>query len=75
MQVMNFSNDEKETVILYDYLSDTYTISTNVKKHITICMKKYADYVTIDTVDKNGMPTSISVKGVKDVISFRGLKS
>ena len=71
--IMTFGKDEMETVILYDYLTDTYTIETNVQKHITTCLKKYPKQTTINTVNKNGNPTSIIVKGLKNVITFRSL--
>ena len=73
MKQMIFSKDEMETVILYDYLTDTYTIETNVQKHITICLKKYPKQTTIKTINKNGNATSIVVKDLKNVITFRSL--
>ena len=72
--VMSFTQDEMETNINYDYITDTWTIETNVRKHMTILSKKYSDYVTITTTDSNGRPTSIIARGLKEVISFRSLK-
>lgn len=72
-QVMTFDQDEMETVILYDYVTDTYSIETNVKKHITTIMKRYNNVEVVYVNDK-GNPTSVRVKGIKDAISFRSVK-
>ncbi len=72
-QVMTFGEDEMETVVLYDYLTDTYSIETNVKKHITTIMKRYPN-VEIIYVNDKGNPTSVRVNGVKDAITFRSVK-
>ena len=71
--VMKFSKDEMETVILYDYLTDTWSIETNVQKHITILMKRYSN-VEVVYVNKEGNPTSVRVTGVKNAITFRSMK-
>ena len=71
--VMTFSKDEMETVILYDYLTDTYSIETNVQKHITTIMKRYSN-VEVLYVNDNGNPTSVRVTGVKNAITFRSVK-
>lgn len=72
-QVMTFSEDEMGTVVLYDYLTDTWNIETNVRKHITLMMKRYSQ-VEIVTVNKEGKPTSVRVRNVKEAISFRTVK-
>ena len=72
--VMTFTKDEMETNIRYDYLTDTYSIETNVAKHITVVMSKYSDYSPkIVTVNENGNPTSVIVRGLPNVITFRSL--
>ena len=71
--VMTFSKDEMETLVLYDYLTDTYTIESNVRKHITTIMKRYSN-VEIMTVNEDGTPTSVRVSNVKDAITFRTVK-
>ena len=71
--VMTFSRDEQETVILYDYLTDTWSIETNVQKHITKLMKRYSN-VEVLYINKEGKPTSVRVTGVKDAITFRSVK-
>lgn len=71
--VMTFSRDEMETLVLYDYLTDTYTIESNVRKHITTIMKRYSN-VEVMTVNEDGTPTSVRVSNVKDAITFRTVK-
>lgn len=71
--IMKFGKDEQETVILYDYLTDTWSIETNVQKHITILMKKYPN-VEVMYVNKQGNPSAVRVNGIKNAISFRSIK-
>ena len=70
MKVMTFTKDEQETVILYDYLTDTWSIETNVQRHIGEVFKKYNNY----DIKKSGKPTAISVSGIKKAITFRTVK-
>ena len=75
MTVMTFNKDEQETLISYDYQTDSYTIESNIKKHITMILRKYVYYnPTVNTVDKHGNPTSVIVCGVPKAISFRSVK-
>ena len=74
-QVMVFTKDEQETLIHYDYLTDTWNIETNVQKHISEIFKKYSDYnIEVTYVNEKGNPTSIRVKGLPKVITFRNIK-
>ena len=74
-KVMTFTKDEQETVILYDYLTDTWSIETNVQKHISEVFKKYNNYdIKIHYVNEAGKPTAISVSGIKKAITFRTVK-
>lgn len=71
---MSYGYDEQETLCHYDYLTDTWSIETNVARHITIVMAKYSDYSPkINSVNKNGKPTSVVVRGLPNVITFRTL--
>ena len=73
--VMTFSKDEQETLIHYDYKTDSYTIESNIKKHIAMILRKYVYYnPTVNTVDKHGNPTSVIVHGVPKAITFRNVK-
>ena len=72
-KVMTFAKDEQETVILYDYLTDSYSIESNVKKHITTILKKYPN-VEVMYINDKGNPTAVRVNYVKDAISFRTVK-
>lgn len=70
--VMGYSNDEKETVIVYDYETGLYNIYTNVPSHITKCMKQYKDFgIKVLTVHESGNPSCIEVRNVPKAISFR----
>ena len=74
--VMSFSKEEWETLIHYDYISDTYSIETNVPKHINIIMSKYSDFTPIiNCVNQNGNPTSVIVRGLPNVITFRSISA
>ena len=74
-KVMTFSKDEQETVVLYDYLTDTWSIETNVQKHISEIYKKYNNYdIKVNYVNDKGHPTAISVSGIKKAISFRTVR-
>ena len=72
-KIMTFGEDEQETVILYDYLTDSYSIESNVKKHITTILKKYPN-VEVMYINDKGNPTAVRVNHVKDAISFRTIK-
>lgn len=70
--VMSYSNDEKETLINYDYLTGLYSIYTNVPSHITQCYKKYSDYdIKVISVHQSGAPSCVEVRNVPKAISFR----
>lgn len=74
-KVMTFTKDEQETVILYDHSTDTWSIETNVQRHIGEVFRKYNNYdIKIHYVNESGNPTAISVSGIKKAISFRTVK-
>ena len=70
--IMTYSNDEKETVIVFDYVTNLYSIYTNVPGHITKCMKQYGNYnIKIISVHEIGKPSCIEVRDVPNAITFR----
>ena len=72
--VMSFTQDERETNIQYDFMTDTYSIETNVQRHINLVLNKYASYnPIITTINEQGNPTSVIVRGLPNVITFRSL--
>lgn len=73
--VMTFSKEEKETIINFDYLTDTWSVESNVAKHMTRLFKIVdADKIEVLCTDKNGRPTQIRVRGLKKLVSFRNTK-
>ena len=74
-QIMTFTKDEQETIILYDAFTDTWSIETNVQKHINEIFNKYSNYnIEVTYVNKHGNPTSVRVNGLPKVITFRNIK-
>lgn len=73
--VMTFKREEIETIVLYEYPTDSWTVESNVPRHMTRLFKVVdADKIEVLCTDKNGRPTQIRAKGLKKLITFRNTK-
>lgn len=73
--VMSFTKEEMETVLLYDYITDTWSVHTNVPRHISRLFKVVdEDKIEVLSVTKNGKPNQIQAKGLKKLVGFRNTK-
>lgn len=73
--MMSFKREEMETVVIFDYQTNSWTICSNVPNHMTQMKKKIdADKIEIVHVDKNGRPTQLRAKGIKKLVTFRNTK-
>ena len=74
IEEFSFKKEEQETVAIYDYQLNSWTITSNVQKHISKILKLYPEHTTIKTVNKNGTPTSVIARGLPEIVTFRSLK-
>lgn len=73
--VMTFKREEMETVVIFDYQTNSWIIETNVPNHMTQMRKKIdADKIEIVHVDKNGRPTQLRAKNIEKLVTFRNTK-
>lgn len=72
--VFTYSEDEKETILRYDYKNKVWEAWTSVPSHITRILKLKDNNFDVDTVTDTGSITAI--KGTLDQkqISFRNVK-
>ncbi|WP_235070586.1 hypothetical protein [Turicibacter sp. TJ11] len=73
--VMSFKREEMETVAIFEYQTNSWTICSNVPNHMTQMKKKIdEDKIEVMCVDKNGRPTQLMAKGIKKLVTFRNTK-
>jgi len=74
MQVLSWSEEEKETMYNYDYLTKTWYCITSVPSHITHATKNFGDKVEVLTVNESGKPTQIRFELDDTEVNLKPLK-
>lgn len=74
-EVRNYSSEEKEGILIYDYEQKLWLGETNVPYQITQAYKKFPQNIEIVTVGLNGQPTMIKFKVPKSCVSLRTLST
>lgn len=72
--VFTYSEDEKETILRYDYKNKVWEVWTSVPSHITRILKLKYNNFDVDTVTDTGSITAIKGKLGQKQISFRNIK-
>lgn len=72
--VFSYSEDEKETILSFDYKNKVWNVWTSVPTHITKLLRLKDNNLEVDTVNENGTITAI--KGIlkPNQISFRNIR-
>ena len=73
VQVLTFSRDEQETVLLFDYEKGQWLFETTIGKHITKAKQKFGDILIVTAVDKNGRATRVRCWLPENVIWFKSI--
>lgn len=70
--IFTYANDEKETILNYDYENKIWNVWTNVTSHITKILKlNCINTLEIESVNENGTITAIKAIIREKGISFR----
>lgn len=72
--VFTYSEDEKETILSFDYKNKVWNIWTSVPTHITKLLKLKDSNLEVDTVNDTGTITAIKGSIGAKQISFRNIK-
>lgn len=72
-EVFTYSEDEKETILNFDYKNKVWNVWTSVPTHITKLLKLKNSNFIVDTVTNTGAITSIKGTLKANQISFRNI--
>ncbi|MDK0980682.1 hypothetical protein P5F73_14465 [Clostridium perfringens] len=72
-EVFTYSEDEKETILNFDYKNKVWNVWTSVPNHITKLLRLKNNNFIVDTVTNAGTITSIKGKLRANQISFRNI--
>lgn len=72
-EVFTYSEDEKETILNFDYKNKVWNVWTSVPTHITKLLKLKNNNFIVDTVTNTGAITSIKGTLKANQISFRNI--
>lgn len=72
-EVFTYSEDEKETILNFDYKNKVWNVWTSVPTHITKLLRLKNNNFIVDTVTSTGSITSIKGTLRANQISFRNI--